>query len=101
MLEIVVSEQDVLSLDPSNWRGKLISEQLDEDDVRTLLPVFRRIPLILLPLAKNLVEARRKGLVVDNLSILLCRLEGLGYEIRNVFANQSVEVEMSGVDLLG
>ena len=51
--------------------------------------------------AKDLVEARRKGLVVDNLSILLCRLEGLGYEIRNVFANQSVEVEMSGVDLLG
>ena len=57
--------------------------------------------MILLPLAKDLVEAGRKGLVVDDLSILFCGLEGLGDEIRDVLSNQSIRVEMSGVDLLG
>ena len=97
----VVVEKEVLGLDPPNRRSELVCEELNEDDVRELLPLLSRAPVVLVPLAEDLVEARRKGLVIDELGIFLGDFERLRDEIGDVFADQRIGVEVSGVDLLG
>jgi len=58
-------------------------------------------PFTLFPLLENLVEARRRSLIIDDLSALARGSEGFGNEIGNVFPNKHIEVQVSGVDLLG
>ena len=89
-----------MSLDPADRRRELVSEQLDENDVRELLALLGRAPVLLVPLAEDLVETRREGLVIDELSVLLRDLERLGDEVGHVFPDECVGIELGRIDLL-
>ena len=54
----------------------------------------------MIPLAKNFVETRREGLVVDELGVLLSDLEGLGDQVRDIFSDEHVRVEVCRTNLL-
>jgi hypothetical protein len=58
------------------------------------LAVLDAGPFIFFPLLEDLVEARRKGLIVDDLRVLARDLEGFGDEIENVFPNKHVGVQV-------
>jgi hypothetical protein len=90
-----------LRLDPAHGRRELVCEELDKDRVCELLALFRRCPVVSLPVAKYFVEARRRGLVVDDLCVLLADFEWLGDKIGDIFADEEVGVDVERVDLLG
>jgi hypothetical protein len=56
---MVKGEEEVLSFDPVNRAGKLICKQLNEDGVCMLLTQRWVIPVVLLPILENFVEAGR------------------------------------------
>jgi hypothetical protein len=98
-LEVVDSEEEVLSLNPPDRRGELVGKEFYEDDIGELLALFSRAPVLFVPLAKNLVETGRGGLVVNDLGVFLRDLEWLGDQVRDVASNQHIWVEVEGVDL--
>lgn len=98
--ELILSEEEVLGLDPAHRRGELVGEELNEDGVSELLALFGMTPL-LVPVLEDLVEARRARLVVDDLRVLLSNLEGLRNQVGNVLSDQEIAVQVCRVDLLG
>ena len=102
-LKAVLREEKVLSLDPAERRRELVSKQLDKNDVRKLLALLGRVPDLLVPLAKDLVEARRGERVwsdVDELGVLLRDLERFRDQVRDVLPDEGVGVEVRRIDLL-
>jgi hypothetical protein len=98
-LEVVDSEKKVLGLNPPDGRGELVGKEFYEDDIGKLLALFSRAPVLFIPLAKNLVETGRRGLVVNDLSVFLRDLEWLGNQVRDIASNQHIWVEVKRVDL--
>ena len=78
--ELVLSEEQILSLDPTNLRREPVGQQLPEDDVRQLLTLLNIVPSLLISLAQNPRQARRRNLVVDELGVLFRDLEQLGLQ---------------------
>ena len=78
----VLREQVVLRLDPAHRRGELMREKLDENGVCKLLALLRHAYV---PVLEDLRETRRRGLVVDELGVVLGDLERLGDEVGIVF----------------
>ena len=48
-------KEQILDFDPMSGGGKLISEQLNKNNIHELLSLFRCSPVILIPLLENLV----------------------------------------------
>jgi hypothetical protein len=67
-------KKEVLSFDPSDRRGEPVGKEFYEDDIGELLTLFSRTPVLLIPLAKDIVETRR-DLVANNLNVFLRDLE--------------------------
>jgi hypothetical protein len=100
-LEVERREEEVLGFDPTDRRSKLVGEELYENDIGELLTVSRAAPFIFFPLLEDLVEARRRGLVIDDLSVVARHLERFRNEIGDVFSDKHVGVQVRGVDLFG
>jgi hypothetical protein len=99
--ELERSEEKILGFDPTNGRDELVGKELNKNGISELLAVLGASPFIFFPLLEDLVEARRRGLIVDDLSVLARDLEGFGDEVRNLFPNKHVGVQVRGIDLLG
>lgn len=100
-LEVVLDEEEILSLDPPDRGGELVGKKLNKDGIREGLALCTRTPFLLIPALEDLVEARAGGLVIDDLNVFLRYLERLGDKIGDVFSNEHVGVKLSWVDLLG
>ena len=48
-------KEQILDFNPMSGGGKLISEQLNKNNIHELLSLFRCSPVILIPLLENLV----------------------------------------------
>lgn len=99
---MVLGEEQVLNVDPTNGRGELVGEELNEDGVRELLTLLKSTPAsgFFVPVLQDLRETRRRGLIVDELSVLLGDGEGMGDQVRDISGLEHVGVQVSGVDLL-
>jgi len=82
-----------LGFDPTNRPGKLVGKELNKNGVRELLAVIGAGPFIFFLLPEDLVEARRRGLIVEDLSVLARDLEGFGDEI-GIFSDNSANIEL-------
>ena len=79
----------------SSRRSKLQAVNVSE-----FLVIFGTTPFVLVPLLENLVQLRR-GLIVDDLSVLAEDVEWLSNEIWNVLAHKHVRVKKARIDFRG
>ena len=87
-------------MDPADGRSKLICKEFNENDVCKLLAVSRVLPVVLVPLPKDLFKARRLCLIVDGVDVFTRDIKRLGDEIGNILADKHVRIKMSRVNLL-
>ena len=81
-------EEKVLCFDPTSGQGELVGKELNKNDIGQLLAVLGAGPFIFFPFLEDLVEARRRGLIADDLRVIARDLEGFGDEIGNVFPSR-------------
>jgi len=80
--------QKVLGFDPTSGQGEPVGKELNKNDIGQLLAVLGAGPFIFFPFLEDLVEARRRGLITDDLRVIARDLEGFGDEIGNVFPSR-------------
>jgi len=78
-------EEEVLGFDPTSGQGELVGKELNKNDIGQLLAVLGAGPFIFFLFLEDLVKARRRGLIADNLRVIARDLKGFGDEIGNVF----------------
>ena len=88
-----------MGFNPTKEKGELVGKEFNKNNVGELLAVLGAGPFIFFPLLEDFIEVGRRGLIIDDLSVLARDLEGFGDEIRNVFPNKHVGVQVCGVDL--
>lgn len=86
-LEVERNEEKILGLNSTDRRSELVGEELDKNDVGKLLAVRGAGPLIFFPLFEDLVEARRRSLIVNDLSVVTRNLEWFRNEIGDILSN--------------
>ena len=78
----------------------MICKELNENDVRKFLAVSGVLPVVLIPLRKDLFKARRLGLVVDDIDVFTGGIKGFGDEIGDIPADKHVRIKMGRINLL-
>lgn len=58
------------------------------DDVGRFLAMFSSSSIVLIPFVRDFAETRRRGLIVNQVSVFTGNLKRLRIQIRDVFAEQ-------------
>lgn len=77
----------------------MIGKKLDKDGICELLTLLWRSPAVLFPVAQMFGEARRQGSIVDKLCASWV-FKRLWNKVRNVSADQEVQIDMEGIGFL-